>query len=148
MLRATALDLKLFPLYCPKHTFSSSFLSWKNQHFASDSFLCSILANYNKLTKKLVANPYASCEKLPLSFWPIHMHVLINLHTVFAIIQFLKVMYLILTLQVPLTLLSAFSQTISVFSKKTLRSVYSIIHALRLVSASKTPWECTVGYKL
>ena len=54
---------------------------------------------------------------------------------VFNYIQFLKVMYLISTLQVHLTLLSVFSKTDSVFSKNTPRSVYSTIHALGLVSA-------------
>ena len=39
-------------------------------------------------------------------------------HVVKCIIQFLKVMYLILTLQVPLTLLSVFPKTESVFLKE------------------------------
>ena len=49
------------------------------------------------------------------------------------IIQFLKGIFLILTLQIPLTLPSVFSKTDSVFLRED----------LGLVSASTTQWECT-----
>ena len=39
------------------------------------------------------------------------------------------------------------SSVITFFSKKTPRIVHSTIHALGLVSASTTPWECTGWYK-
>ena len=68
-------------------------------------------------------------------------------NNVLCIIQFFKVIYSILTLQVPLALLSVFSRTNSVFLKKTPRSEYSAIHALGLVSGSTSPWKYSGLYK-
>ena len=74
---------------------------------------------------------------------------------VYSIIQFLKVMYLILTLQVSLTLPSVFSETDSVFLKEdTQKCVLTNTCPRACISqytpmgvASTPPWECTGWYK-
>ena len=61
-----------------------------------------------------------------------------------AIIPFLKVMYLILNAQVPLT--TSFCETDSVFLTP-VSNKYSTIHALGLVPASTIPRDGTSWYK-
>ena len=74
---------------------------------------------------------------LPTVYW--------QLSTVYCLLHYpiFKSDVLDLTLQVTLLYQVYFLRQIQVFSEKTPIKIYSTVHALGLVSASTTPWECS-----